>query len=400
MDFDKLGMMYKPKILTFSTLFPHAYHPTHGIFVEERLRHLQASGEILSRVVAPVPWFPITHPTLNKYAWHARNVAPVERRHGLTIFHPRYLLLPKTGMSLAPLLLAAGSIGFLRKLKQREFDFDLIDAHYFFPDGVAAIMLGAVLAKPVVITARGSDLNQIPDFFFPRQQIKWAAKRAAGLITVCAALKEILVRDMGIPDHRIEVLRNGVDLHRFQRLDREQSRQRLGFTRPTILSVGFLIDRKGHDIVIRAMKNLPHMDLVIVGDGPQRENLQQIPEAEGVAHQVRFVGEIKQDRLPEYYSAADALVLASSREGWANVLLEAMACGLPVVATKVWGTPEAVCVPEAGVLMTTRSPQGVVDGIKALMANYPEPLATRKHAEKFTWDATTAGQLRLFRDII
>jgi glycosyltransferase involved in cell wall biosynthesis len=120
----------------------------------------------------------------------------------------------------------------------------------------------------------------------------------------------------------------------------------------------------------------------------------------GVADRVRFLGVLNQRQLCQVYSAVDALVLASSREGWANVLLEAMACGTPVVASAVWGTPEVVAAPEAGVLMPSLDAAGVAQGVRELFAAYPDHAATRRYAEGFNWDATTAGQLKLFRSIV
>ena len=112
-----------------------------------------------------------------------------------------------------------------------------------------------------------------------------------------------------------------------------------------------------------------------------------------------MLGLVQHNQLPQLYGAADALVLASSREGWANVLLESMACGTPVVASRIWGTPEVVTTSEAGVLMSERTASGVASGVKALMHSLPDRRATRAYAEKFSWDDTTQGQLRLFRGI-
>jgi glycosyltransferase involved in cell wall biosynthesis len=384
------------RILTFSTLYPNAARPSHGIFVETRLRQLLASGLVESTVVAPVPWFPFRHPLFGEYALHAR--APrEEQRHGIQILHPRYLVLPKIGMTLAPLLLAHSVAPVIeRVLAQNRYD--VIDAHYFYPDGVAAVMLGRRFGKPVVITARGTDVNLIPRYRLPRQMILWAARHAAGLITVARALKDRLVA-LGVPAERIEVLRNGVDLQLFSPIDRESWRRRLGFARTTLLSVGNLVPVKGHDFAIRALRLLPDMNLVIIGDGPERAALGALAQELSVDDRVTFAPVMAQEDLRHYFSAADALVLASSREGWANVLLESMACGTPVIASKVGGTPEIVTAPEAGVIMAQRTPEALADAVRGLFARYPDRSATRRFAEGFGWDATTEGQLRLFSRI-
>jgi teichuronic acid biosynthesis glycosyltransferase TuaC len=160
--------------------------PHHGIFVENRLRHLVASGEVASLVVAPVPWFPIKHNALGRYASFAR-VPREERRHGLTVLHPRYPLLPKVGMSSAPFLMYAALRNVIAEILKARFRFDLIDAHYFYPDGVAAVMLGRGLGKPVVVTARGTDVNLLPEYRVPRRLVRWAAARAAGVASVSLA---------------------------------------------------------------------------------------------------------------------------------------------------------------------------------------------------------------------
>jgi glycosyltransferase involved in cell wall biosynthesis len=151
--------------------------------------------------------------------------------------------------------------------------------------------------------------------------------------------------------------------------------------------------------VIEALRNLADFQLLIVGSGPEREALEALARRTGVAERVRFVGSVPQQELPAYYSAADILVLASSREGWANVLLESMACGTPVVATPIWGTPEVVAAPAAGRLAAERSSAALADAIVALHRDLPRRADVRAYAERFSWADTTRGQLELFERI-
>jgi glycosyltransferase involved in cell wall biosynthesis len=385
------------EIVTFTSLYPNSEQPHHGVFVENRLRHLVASQAANARVVAPVPWFPFSAPIFGRYAVLAK-VVPRETRFGLAIDHPRYLVLPKIGMNFVPGWLEAAAFPVLKRL-QDERDFDLIDAHYFFPDGVAAIGLGRRLNKPVVITARGTDVNLIPQFPRPRRMIIAAARAASGIIAVSQAIKDAIVA-LGIPAARIVVLRNGVDLALFHPGGREEMRARLGLTGPTLLSVGHLIERKGHDLVVGALPLLPGYALLIAGDGPERARLEKMAKKRNVSDRVRFLGSVPHGELQRVYAAADALVLASSREGWPNVLLESMACGTAVVASNIWGNPEVVACPEAGVLMKERTPEAVAESVQRLFRQLPDRSATRRYAEGFSWDATTEGQLRLFREIL
>lgn len=385
------------RIVTFSTLFPNAVQANHGVFVENRLRHLVGSGSVTARVVAPVPWFPFRAAAFGRYGQFAR-VPARELRFGIEVVHPRYPVLPKVGMTTAPLSLYAAVKPVLARLIAEGGDFDLLDAHYVFPDGVAAVMLGRALGKPVTITARGTDINLIPRYRLPRRMIRWAAENADGVITVCAALKDELVC-LGVAPERIRVLRNGVDLAVFAPLDPARAKAALAVDGPVLASVGGLIARKGHDLVIRALAHLPEVTLLIAGQGPEEGALARLAAAAGVADRVRFLGSIPHERLCEVYSAADALVLASSREGWPNVLLESMACGTPVIASSVWGAPEIVKAAEAGLLLPARTAGAIASAVRSLLAAPPTRAATRAYAEGFSWQETTEGQIALFSRI-
>ena len=382
-------------ILTATTLFPNSQQPSHGIFVETRLRHLISSGKVQSHVLAPVPWAP---PMLTNFRT-LRQVPDREIRNGLVVDHPRYVVVPKVGMNLAPHALYRAMRERLRRLMKAGLKPDLIDAHYFYPDGVAAAWLAEEFRLPLTITARGTDINLIPEFSRPRRLILEAAASAGAVITVCQALKDRLV-ELGGEAGKITVLRNGVDLKAFRVKDRQALRAKLGVKGFVLASVGLLIERKGHHFIVEALARIPDATLLIAGSGPDRQQLEALADRLGVKDRVRFLGNLDREVLCDVYNCADALVLASSREGWANVLLEAMACGTPVIGTAVWGTPEVIARPEAGLLLKNRDAQSIVEAIGALRRSPPDRSATRLYAEQFDWQSTTDGQLAIFRSVI
>ena len=363
-------------LLTFSTLFPHAARPNHGIFVENRLRHLLAGHEATAVVLAPVPWFPSRSVRFGDWALNARAPA-TETRNGIEVLHPRYPAIPKVGMSIAPWLLYRAMVPVVAGLLAEGYHFDAIDAHYVYPDGVAATWLGKRFGIPVVMTARGTDLNLIPRYRIPRRLIQGAIRDASAIVAVSAALKQVLV-ELGAPDDKVTVLRNGVETGLFRPpADRAATRAGLGLNGPTLVSVGGLIERKGHHRTIEAMGQLPGFTLLIAGEGPERGRLSRLISEFGLGDRVRLLGARPHRELPELYGAADASVLASSREGWANVLLESMACGTPVVAANIWGNPEVVRTPEAGVIYEPNTPDGIAAGVRRLFNSLPDRAATR-----------------------
>jgi len=328
-----------------------------------------------------------------KYGVYAA-VPHVDNRSGIPILYPRYPTLPKIGMTIAPLLMALAVLPVLRKLIRRGWSFDIIDAHYFYPDGVAAVLVGRWLGKPVIVTARGSDLNLISRYRLPRQMIRWAARRAAMNVTVATTLRDRLIA-IGIDPRQVQVVPNGVDTDVFAPRDRETARAELGLPGPLLISVGRLVKGKGHDLVIEALRDLPGWHVAIIGDGEQ-SGLRAVAQRFGVADRVRLVGAVEQSRLAAYYCAADALVLASEMEGMPNVLLEALACGTPVVASAVGDVRQIVTSPVAGRVLTERSATAIAHAVRELDAQHAAAQDVRSEAERFSWARTTEAQLRLF----
>lgn len=372
----------------------------HGIFVETRLRELLKSGQVETQVVAPVPWFPLKHRLFGGYARMAAT-PHFEERNGIRVHHPRYILPPKVGQNIAPSVLAAGALPTIRKLIREGFDFDLIDAHFYYPDGVAASIIAEKLNKPFVCTARGSDITLYRQHPTPNRKLRKAFAKAAANIGVCNDLVKQMI-DLGADPKHALAIRNGVDLQRFFPVYRSEARAKIGIAQDglLLLSVGHLVELKGHHLVIRLLAKWPNARLAIVGAGPMLGKLKAEVASLGLVDRVVFAGQQPNETLVNWFSAADVLVLASSREGWANVLLESMACGTPVVATTVNGTPEVVASPEAGRLAASRDVESLGRALQSLLADYPDRAAVRRYAENYSWDETTRLQIKLFTEII
>jgi teichuronic acid biosynthesis glycosyltransferase TuaC len=376
---------HKPlRVLTLTTLYPSGANPRHGIFVETRLRQLIKAAPVDLRVLAPVPWFPFSGAHFGRYAQFA-SIPRLERRHDIDVGHPTYFMLPKLGMRLQPSSLAMSMEHAIEALLQQGWGFDVIDAHYFYPDGVAAARVARRYLRPLVITARGSDINVIAKHSGPRRLILEAAEQAACVIAVSAALKRELVT-IGVPCDRVEVLRNGVDTDLFCLRDRTEARDALGFgPLPLIASVGNLVPEKGHDLVITAGARLDRVQVVIVGAGPEKRRLQALAATLGIDGRLRFMENMPQDKLALLYSAADVLALGSTREGWPNVLLEAMACGTPVVATDVGGASEIVCTDTVGTVIKHRDPEEFALALRSILERHSNREAIRAYSRQFDW---------------
>lgn len=386
------------RLLVFTSLYPDAVRPRHGVFVEERLRHLVASGRVTATVVAPVPWFPFRHQRFGGYATFAR-VPWHEERHGISILHPRFPVIPKVGMSITPWLMYRALLPVIRNLKARGTQFDLIDAHYLYPDGVSAVRLGESLGKPVVVTARGSDVNVIAQYRRPMLQILQAAERAAAIVTVSEALKSRL-HGIGVHSGKITTLRNGVDLDRFHAMDCRSMRTRMALSGHVWLAVGNLVELKGVHLTIAALAKTSDVTLLIAGKGPEENRLRILADALGVSARVHFLGNVPQMQLPEYYNVADALILASSHEGMPNVVLESLACGTPVVAAPFESAAELLSLPEAGEIAMERSAEELSCAWQRLKGRMPSRTDTCRYARRFGWKPVVEAQCALYAKVL
>lgn len=376
------------RVLVYSTLYPNAEQPQHGGFIEKRVLELRRRTGWSFEVVAPLPWFPLVGERYGLYGRYAR-VPAREERHGLIVHHPRYPVIPRLSWRFAPWLLAPPSIACLRAVRAAGFDFDLVDAHFLFPDGCAAVTAARALGVPVVMTARGSDVNDSLDQPLARALVRRAMHDAACTLAVAEPLAARLTALAG--DGRpVPVVPNGVDHGVFRPLPRDAARATLDVTGTVILTVGNLRRLKGQHLLIEALATLRDATLLVAGDGEERMALGELAASLGVAARVRFLGAVANTDLPRLYAAADVFALASSSEGCPNVILEALACGTPVVATAVGAIPDLL--PSAGLpyLVAERSAAAFAGRIAALLAGGPPREVYAARGAGFDWDRTCA----------
>lgn len=375
------------RILTFTSLFPNQQRPEHGIFVYQRVAHLATRFGVHLEVVAPVPYVPGFW-RFGRWGHFAR-VPRSEQIGQLKVHHPRYPLLPKVAMPLHGLLMFLGSLRCIRQIQER-MGFDCIDAHYVYPDGLAASLAGKLLGIPVVISARGTDVNVFPSFRLIRPMLIWTLKEAVGVIAVSEALRLRIV-SLGIAAAKVKVIGNGTDSDRFHpvKLVSARAHLELPITSPIVLGVGNLIPSKGFDLAIRATAALrakyPDLLLCIVGEGPEKRQLESLARQLHIDKQVRLLGRRPNQELRYWYSAANITCLPSYREGWPNCVSESLACGTPVVATEVGGIPEIIRDPALGILVKPDE-ESVTAGLdKALQTPWLHNVIAELGARR-TWD--------------
>ena len=378
----------RTRVLLFSTVFPNAAQPHHGVFVRERLRGLPPE-EFEVRVVAPTYWFPFISGLRPGYR---PDVPREEVQDGVPVLHPRSLSVPGVLKCLDGLFLFLSVLPALVRLR-REFRFEVIDAHFVYPEGLAAVLAGWVLRVPVTITLRGM-LPLLAPFRLRRPQLRFALRRAARIVAVSESLKRDAVA-LGIPPEWVRVIGNGIDPERFQPIDRTEARRRLGLAEhgPLLVSVGTLAPRKGFHLVIEAVAKLeerwPTLRFAVVGgdgaEGAMEAELRQLAARLKVEDRIVFAGPRQSGELAAWYSAADLFVLATAHEGCPNVVLEALACGTPVAATPVGSIPELID-PMVGVIVE-RTVESIAAGIDAALGRAWDRDAIRDRIAPRTWRA-------------
>ncbi|MEQ1509367.1 MAG: glycosyltransferase [Sphingopyxis sp.] len=390
-------------ILSIATLFPDATRPNFGIFVERSLSALASQPGIILTVCAPVglpPWPLSLHP---RYA--ALHALPLtEQWHGLTVIRPRFTLIPRLAKRNAAAIARAvmphaAMLGAQGKL-------DVLDAQFFWPDGAAAHLVAKALDLPFSIKARGSDVSYWARHRDVGATIMAAAAAATGILSVAQTLRDDMA-NLGMDAAKIRVHYTGLDAALFRppadASDRRDARVKWGVPddAPLIITVGALIERKGQGLVIEAMRALPpDTHYLMAGAGPDEARLGKMAQDLGMSSRVRQLGAVPNAQLPSLYGAADVMALLSTSEGLANVWVEAMACGVPLLLSDIPPAHEVLDGGDAGVVCPSE-PLAIAKALRVLIANPPDrsALSARTHA-RFDWNRNGAELADHLRDLV
>lgn len=392
-----------PRLLVLSSLFPSAVQPTAGVFIRERMFRVGQHLPIV--VVAPQAWFPLQG-LIRRFRPHFRPMAPrYEVMQGVEIHRPRFLCFPGVLKRTDGLFMALSSYLTVKRLVTKH-QLNVLDVHFGYPDGAAGAMLGRWLRLPVVLTLRGKEERQAR--MEVGNALRRAVLRADRLICVSEALRDLAI-GFGAEPSRTTVIGNGIDLSRFRPVPRMQARSELGLPANAriLVSVGTLVERKGFHRVIDCLPALlqrhPDLHYVAVGgagpEGDIAERLREQVRRLGLSARVHFLGAYAPDRLKLPLSAADVFVLATSYEGWANVFLEAMACGLPVVTTQVGGNAQVVSRNDLGTLVPFGDTPALTSALGEALDRDWDCQAIMAYAETNAWDRRIPVLVQLFRDL-
>jgi len=390
------------RVLVLSSVFPNSHDPLFGVFVKERIARVAQHCNVI--VVAPVAWFPFSALIRGT---RRHSVPRSEVIDNLQIYHPRFFSVPGFFKSLDGVFYFISVLPLLRRL-HGEFHFDLIDAHFVYPDGVGACLLAKWFGCPITITLRGT-IGKLARFLLRRKQIQWALGAASRVFSVSQSLQEIAVQ-LGCDAVKTRVIPNGIDCNVFRPLNQVEARKRLGIPldRTLLLSVGALCERKGHHRILQVLPRLiaayPNLLFVVVGgpgaEGDMGPDLRRLSRELGLDQYVRLVGARPHDEIAVWLAAADAFCLATSNEGMANVLVEALSCGIPVVTTRVGGNAELVQDGVNGLLV----PHGDSEALQGALIEVLHRQWVRADVSATmtgrTWDATAMQLAREWRTLI
>lgn len=392
-------------ILVYSSQYRLPNEAYGAPFTEQLVRAMQKLPSVTGMtVVCPVPWYPRSRLFRFNPDWSKLAAVPHQGVvDGVAVLYPKYLMVPKISGAVQPWLLAAASFGAIKALHASR-KIDVINARWIYPDGVAAVWMGRRLGIPVVLTALGCDINLYSNYYVRGVQIRWALRRADHVTAVSRPLVDKIV-SLGVSPDRVTCEPNGVDLDRFD----SQKRKAANELAPSSLAPNYLLavarlsEEKGIGNLVRALgllkqRNALKFRTVIVGDGPDRRSLLADVGRLDLNDHVTFIGSVPHSQVDAWMRNAHALCLPSLREGMPNVVLEALATGIPVVASRVGGIPDVID-DTSGVMVPPGDIESLATALHAVFTRQWDASQVRARVAHLSWRNAAAVQLEIFEKI-
>lgn len=348
------------RLLFVSNLFPNPAEPVLGIFNAQQVAALSKVCKVT--VVAPTSY-----------------ATPDEIRDGFRVIHPKFFHVPLLSRRLNGWLFARAIEPVIRRER-----FDMVLASWAYPDAYGVMLVAEIRKFPFAAEVLGSDVNVYFENPTRKRQILRALRASRVVFAKSRALQTRLAAEgiESVLDY------NGIDRGRFHPLDRAEACRKLGLdpNRRRVLYVGNLFPVKGPVVLARAAKQLPQAEVIFVGSGTEKINAG------------RCVGARPHDEIPLWMNACDVLCLPSLNEGLPNVVLEAMACGLPVVASRVGGVPEIVRESVNGLLTPAGEAAALATALRQALTLNWDPVAIRESVAAFDWDRGAAELIRVLEE--
>jgi glycosyltransferase involved in cell wall biosynthesis len=354
-------------------------------------------------VIAPLPMIDYVGRKL-----HLARGVPMQRRdESLEVFHPRWIY-PPGGTPINLISLYSRLVQQVREIR-KTFSFQLIDAHFGYPEGVVAAMLARKFGCPFTITLRGNE-PMFAAYRYRGRCLRWAMKSASAVIAVSKPLRDFAI-ESGVEPNRAIVIPNGIDKHTFHPRDRDVCRARFGITdgAKTILSAGELIEAKGHHLIIRALRSLVDSGIdaklfiaggISSGGHPFERQIRNTIAELNLEGRVHLLGWVAPQQLSELMSAADIFAMASFAEGWPNVVNEALACGLPVIASNVGAVPELIPSKRYGSIVPARDVAALTTALKSGLEHSFDRAAIAAWGQSRSWDQVAREVIDVFQRVV
>ncbi len=391
------------RVLVVSSMFPNRQLPNLGIWVKEQTDLLSKHNPV--SVVSPTPYVPNTR-LFRKSRWfiHLQSYTEIPEREKIcntTVFHPRFFALRISDRSrlnifgvaslIQVLLYLFSIVIFLIRNRDHIRKTEIIHAYGIIPDGFCAVILSKFVKKPVVLTILGGELYNNIQKLFLRGIMSYTLGKSSHIICVSEMLKDTALGVRGRINDRISVIPNGVNTTLFRPLPLKKIRRKLGLPldKKIILSVGNLSPLKGHKYLIEAtrlvLKKRQDITIVIVGSGVKEGKLKQLAVRLGLAETIIFVGQKKHEEVPAWMNTCNLFVLPSIKESFGVVIIEAMACGKPVVASRVGGVPEIISRDDLGILVEPANPESLSKAILSALERKWLAELIRDYSRQYSW---------------